>query len=108
MPDILVRHIDDAMAERIKAIAREREWSINEVILHALRHGLGLSDDTPMRELHDIAHLRGTWEPGETAAFRQALDAFERVVGQPLYVDTVAAHNGNGHNGNGHAAQKAK
>ena len=87
MPDILVRHIDDAMAERIKAIAREREWSINEVILHAMRHGLGLSEDTMRRELHDIAHLRGTWEPTETTAFRLALEAFEQVDGQPLYED---------------------
>jgi hypothetical protein len=88
VPDILVRHIDEASAERIKAIARERAWSINEVILHALRHGLGLAgDELGRRELHDIAHLRGTWEPTEAAAFRSALDAFERVNGKPLYVD---------------------
>ncbi|HOV58492.1 MAG TPA: hypothetical protein PLN91_11490 [Rhodanobacteraceae bacterium] len=88
MPDILVRHIDDATAERIKAIARERQWSINEVILHALRHGLGLSGEDPARrELHDIAYLRGTWEPTEAAAFREAVSAFEQVDGKPLYVD---------------------
>ena len=88
MPDILVRHIDEASAERIKAIARERAWSINEVILHALRHGLGLAgEDLARRELHDIAHLRGTWEPTEAAAFRSALDAFEKVNGKPLYME---------------------
>lgn len=92
MPDILVRHIDEATAERIKAIARERGWSINEVILHALRHGVGLGGEDMRRELHDIAHLRGTWEPTETAAFRSAVDAFERVDGKPLYEeDTIGA-----------------
>lgn len=86
MPDILVRHIDDTTAERIKAIARERQWTINEVILHALRHGLGFAgEEISHRELHDIAHLRGTWEPTEAAAFRKALEAFERVEGSPLY-----------------------
>ncbi|UXI68241.1 hypothetical protein [Tahibacter amnicola] len=88
MPDILVRHIDDTLAERIKEIAREHQWSINEAILHALRRGVGLSeDDIARRELHDIAVLSGTWESNETAAFRAALEAFERVAGKPLFTD---------------------
>ncbi|MEO8672622.1 MAG: hypothetical protein ABI411_14985 [Tahibacter sp.] len=88
MPDILVRHIDDELADRIKEIAREHQWSINEAILHALRHGVGLAAEAASRrELHDIAHLSGTWESTETAAFRAALEAFERVSGKPLFVD---------------------
>ena len=79
MPDILVRHIDEATAERIKAIARERGWSINEVILHALRHGVGSGGEDMRRELP------------ETAAFRSAVDAFERVDGKPLYEDGIDA-----------------
>jgi hypothetical protein len=86
VPDILVRHIDDVLAERIKDIAREHQWSINEAILHALRRGVGLAgDDLMRRELHDIAMLGGTWETTETAAFRAALEAFERVSGRPLF-----------------------
>lgn len=87
VPDIFVRHIDETTAARIKAIARERQWTINEVILYVLRHGLGLADEEALQrdELHDIAHLRGTWEPTEAAAFRHALEAFERVEGSPLY-----------------------
>lgn len=88
MPDILVRHIDDALAERIKEIAREHQWSINEAILYALRRGVGLgADEVARRELHDIAMLSGTWESTETAAFRAALDAFERVAGRPLFTE---------------------
>lgn len=86
MPDILVRHIDDTLADRIKEIAREHQWSLNEAILYALRRGVGLAgDDATRRELHDIAMLSGTWESTETAAFRAALDAFERVAGRPLF-----------------------
>jgi len=74
------------MADRIKAIAREREWSINEVILHALRHSLGLIDeDLVNREMHDIAVIGGTWDSRETSAFRSAVEAFERIDGQPLF-----------------------
>ena len=86
MPDILVRNIDEPMADRIKAIAREREWSINEVILHALRHSLGLIDeDLVHREMHDIAVIGGTWDSRETSAFRSAVEAFEQIDGQPLF-----------------------
>ncbi|HET8941952.1 MAG TPA: hypothetical protein VFN13_08190 [Rudaea sp.] len=91
MPDILVRNIDDALAERIKAIARERDWSINEVIVHVLRHSLGLGgEDIGPREIHDVAMLGGTWDPSETDAFRNALEAFEQVDGKPLFTQTPA------------------
>lgn len=85
MPDILVRHIDAAMAERIKEIARERQWSINDTILHALRHGLGLAGEIARGDRQDIAKLGGTWDAGETAVFDEALRAFERVDGKPLF-----------------------
>jgi len=78
MPDIVVRHIDDALAERIKTLARERQWSINEVILHALRYGLGMGGDvfgSREHEFRDVAMLGGTWDASETAAFQEALDA---------------------------------
>lgn len=88
MADILVRNIDEAVAERIKSIARERNWSINEVIVYVLRHSLGLGgEDVVRRELQDVAVLAGTWGPNETAAFRTALEAFERIDGTPLFVD---------------------
>ena len=88
MPDILVRNIDEAVADRIKTIARERNWSINDVIVHVLRHSLGLGgEDLTHRDIHDVAVLSGTWDAGESAAFRTALEAFERIDGQPLFVD---------------------
>ena len=86
VPDILVRNIDEQLAERIKAIAREHNWTINDVILHVLKQGLGFSDeDIFRREMHDIAVLAGTWDPKETAAFRSAVEAFEQREGQPLF-----------------------
>ena len=90
MPDILVRNIDEAVAERIKTIAREREWSINEVIIYVLKHALGFGgEDITRRErdMHDVAVLAGTWDPKESAAFRTALEAFEKVDGKPLFDD---------------------
>lgn len=83
MPDFLLRGIDSAVAERIKTIARERNWSINDVILHLLKQALGMSDED-IASAHavshqDIATLAGTWDPAESAAFRAALEAFENL-----------------------------
>lgn len=78
VPDIVVRHIDDATAERIKTLARDRKWSINDVILHALRYGLGMAGDPfgeHEREFRSIAELGGTWAADESAAFQEALNA---------------------------------
>jgi hypothetical protein len=86
MPDILVRNIEESVAERIKAIAREHQWTINETILHVLKQGLGFDgEDIFHREMHDIAVLAGTWDSVETAAFRSAVEAFEKREGQPLF-----------------------
>lgn len=88
MPDFVLRNIDDDVAERIKALARERKCSINEVVLRLLRASLGLGgDDIVQREIHDVARLGGTWNSTETDAFRNALNAFERVDGRPLFSD---------------------
>jgi hypothetical protein len=89
VPDILVHNIEEVVADRIKAVAREREWSINELILHVLKQGLGFGgEDIFRREMHDIAVLSGTWDPSETAVFRSAVEAFEQVEGQPLFEDS--------------------
>ncbi|HET6631419.1 MAG TPA: hypothetical protein VFG73_01765 [Rhodanobacteraceae bacterium] len=78
MPDILIRGIDDGTAERIKTVARERRWSINDVILHLLHHGLGIRHGEPLPAPR-IAHLAGTWDAEETRAFKEAMESFERV-----------------------------
>ena len=88
MTDILIREVDEAIAERVRLIAVEKNWSVNEVLLRALRYALGLGgEDLVRHDRQDIAHLRGTWNPGETAAFREALSAFEHVDGRPLFSD---------------------
>ena len=45
MTDILIREVDDAIAERLRQVAVERNWPVNQVILHALRVALGLDPD---------------------------------------------------------------
>jgi hypothetical protein len=87
MPDLVVRHIDDAMAERIKVLARKRGWSVNEVVLHALRYGLGMAIANPAARTHamrKVTQLGGTWDAEETAAFQDALDALAAAEPEQL------------------------
>lgn len=79
MSDLVVRHIDSLMAERIKALAKDRHWSLNDVVLHALRHGLGLSaagqiSSETMLDSGSLV-LGGQWDLTEKAVFQEALQA---------------------------------
>lgn len=83
MPDLVIRHIDNLMAERIKALAKDRQWSINDVVLHALRHGLGMSSSNVFAETMldpgDLTTLGGQWDAKEKAAFQEAMQALSRA-----------------------------
>jgi len=41
MADFLVRDIDERVAERLKELARQKGWPLNDVILHLLKTELG-------------------------------------------------------------------
>ncbi|SFR96197.1 hypothetical protein SAMN05216570_1364 [Dyella sp. OK004] len=80
MPDIVIRHIDSLMAERIKSLAKDRQWSINDVVLHALRHGLGMATTgnifaETMLDPGELTVLSGQWDAREKAAFQEAIQA---------------------------------
>ena len=91
MPDFVLRGIDGEIAERIKLIARQKNWAINDVILHLLKQSLGMTDeDITGRGMRDIATLGGTWAADENAAFRAALEAFENLPAEtPLVTPAI-------------------
>ena len=76
MADFLLRDIDERVAERIKEIARQRGWPLNDVILHLVKQALGLSEPDPPPVPGDIARLMGAWDDAETRAFKEAMSAF--------------------------------
>lgn len=79
MPDFLVRDIDAKLAERIKTMARDRGWPINDVILHLLKQATGLAEPEPAKEPGDIARLAGAYQGTESDAFMEALKALESL-----------------------------
>lgn len=79
MPDFLVRDIDAKLAERIKTMARDRGWPINDVILHLLKQATGLAEPEPPKVPGDIARLAGAYQGSESDAFMEALKALESL-----------------------------
>ena len=76
MADFLLRDIDERVAERIKEMARQRGWPLNDVILHLIKQALGLSEPEPAPVPGDIARLLGSWDDADTRAFHEAMSAF--------------------------------
>ena len=78
MPDLMIRHIDRLMADRIKLLAKARQWSINDVVLQALRQGLGVAESGSLAEnaleSNDLT-FAGNWDASERAAFQEAVQA---------------------------------
>lgn len=78
MPDLLVKDIDAEIAERIKRMARDRGWPINDVVLSLLRQALGMEKPEPPLP-GDIARLTGTWEDEESRALKEAIEALRKL-----------------------------
>lgn len=86
--DIVIHNVAEAIRERLDQVASDLGWQTDEVVEQALRYALGLSGESLVRrERRDIARLRGVWNSDETAMFDDALTAFERLDGRPLFSD---------------------
>lgn len=84
MPDFLVRDIEPQVADRIKRIARERGWPINDVILRLIKEALGMvQPDAPVPG--DIARLAGTFEDEESRALAEAMRAMQSLPDDTSY-----------------------
>ena len=83
MPDMILQHVDSLLAERVRALARDRQWSVNEVLLYALRNGLGMSAaqqySETLRDSQALTDLDGHWEAAEQGAFQEALHALAQT-----------------------------
>lgn len=83
MPEITVQHVDELLIERIKALARERRCSVNEVLLDALRRGLSVAaaqqSTENWRDSPVLGELDGNWEAAERGVFQEALLALAKT-----------------------------
>ncbi len=103
MPELLIRAIDDVLAERIKRYTRGRGVPLNQCMLELLGAGLdaqetkgaaaavsgtGGTPDGNMPSIVDVTMretriLGGTWNSDEAGAFRDALKSLEKIPNAP-------------------------
>ena len=93
MPDMILQHIDSLLVERIRSLARDRQCSINDVMLHALRCGLGISAaqqfSESLRDPDALAVLDGDWEAAEQGVFQEALRALAQTRPTQLAPESI-------------------
>lgn len=90
---MILQHVDHLLAERIKALARDRQWSVNDVLLYALRNGLGMSAaqqfSETLRDPQALTQLGGHWEAAEQGVFQEALHALARTHPTQLAPESI-------------------
>lgn len=95
MPEVTFQLLDRALVERIESLARQRQWSVNDVLLHALRDGLGISAaqnfSESRREPRLLATLDGQWNSNEKGVFEEALHALSRTQPTQLAPESIRA-----------------
>lgn len=83
MPDMILQYVDGLLAERIKALAKERQCPVNDIMLDALRNGLGMSAaqqySETLRDPEALTVLEGHWEAAEQGVFQEALHALAQT-----------------------------
>jgi len=93
VPDMIIHHIDGLLAERIASLAKLRQCPVNDVMLDALRVGLGMSVaqrySESLRDPHALAVLDGHWEAAERGAFQEALLALARTRPTQLAPESI-------------------
>ena len=93
MTDVILQHVDSLLLERIKALAKERRCSINDVLLQALRNGLGISAaqqfSETLRDPEALTILGGHWDDAETGVFQEALCALAQAPATQLAPENI-------------------
>lgn len=86
MKTITVRGIDDVLGDKLKQMAHEKNMSINQFIIDALKRQAGLTKEKQFTVVHDdLDHLFGRWSQEEFEAIQGKIDS-ERVIDPELWV----------------------
>ena len=97
MTDMILQHVDSLLAERIRVLARERQCSTNEVMLKALRNGLGISAaqefSETLRDPETLTAIDGYWEDAEQGILHEAMRALAQTPATQFAPESIAYGN---------------
>lgn len=93
MSEILLQQIDNALLERLRTVARQRECSLEELIVATLRHVFAIPAHprVPESENDAIGLVATRWDAEEAALLREAAQAFNEIPES----DTVVSDSSN-------------
>ncbi len=87
MADFLLRDIDDRVANRVKELARQKGWPLNDVLLLLVKQALGMAEPDPAPIPGDIARLNGAWNEDESRAVMEAMNSLTELPDDaPSYI----------------------
>ena len=94
MADFLLRDIDERVANRVKEIARQKGWPLNDVLLLLVKQALGMAEPDPAPIPGDIARLNSAWNEDESRAFMEAMNSFTELPDDaPSYITNKSGSN---------------
>jgi hypothetical protein len=79
MANLSLRGLDEEMKECLRSEARRRNLSVNTLLLHLIRQGIGLAGDGNRPKYHDLDDLAGTWSAADAEEFTAATAAFGEI-----------------------------
>jgi hypothetical protein len=77
--NIHLRCVDQKMMIRLKQEAKNRNMSVNKLILVLLKGTLGLSHEQTKIVHHDLDKFAGTWSKQEAKKFLKSIEYFEKI-----------------------------
>ena len=78
---LTLRDFDEPLAERISEYAREHDLSLSRAVMALLRHGAGLSEESPYpsRVDDEFDELIGIWTDEQEREFLDALEPLNTI-----------------------------
>ena len=79
MKSITIRRIDPGLDRVIKSRAKQKNVSVNQWVLDALKKVTGLGKEPVFQKHTDLDALAGGWSKEEAKAFQKNTRIFERI-----------------------------
>jgi len=79
MKSITIRRIDPGLDRVIKSRAKQKNLSVNQWVLDALKKVTGMGKEPVFKKHTDLDALAGGWSKEEAKAFQKNTRIFERI-----------------------------
>lgn len=81
MSQLTIRSLPETLEARVRELAAERGWSLNQAVIHLLKKGAGLEDSPHDRTIGDrLKEFERSWSEQEAKNFdRRTREAFGEI-----------------------------